>query len=671
MGKKDSEKKPEDNFLERDIDPAVASRVDKIMNEEPANDSPQPASSNDEQDAPAQAAPLLPSDKLPTKIKVLEDNPKADNPQQSEAIPEITSTDNEERYEHDSVGLEDPATDKAVDEIVGEEADRILAIEDAKAELLADGDAVLSESFFARLKNGLSNFWAHSSVRIIALLLFLSLLAVAAIIPVSRYFVLNALGVRASTSMIILDGKTDQPLKDVEVTLQNQTVKTDKQGLAGFSEIKLGASELVIKKPAFASVVQNHTFGWGSNPLGDIDLTSVGSRYTFELTDFLSGKPITKAEAISGQYSAVADKKGTIVLVLEDDSGKDVEIEISSENYRSEKLRLSAGNKDPQKISMVPLRKHAFISKRSGTYDLFAVDADGKNLKKILPGTGSEKEESLVLVNHPDKGVAAFVSTRGNLHNAQGNLQSVLTVADLNSAETKQASESASIQIVDFAGDKLVYVRQGDDAKEGSDSRFQLVSYDLETDEETVLASASYFNDVLLAKDMVYYSPAGKPKKASGLFKVNPDGSGSETILAKEAWNIFRAEYNKLHIAFAQEWYEHDLDTGQLDRLDGAPATDKSRIYVTSPDGKRSLWVDERDGKGVLLVYDVSANKDRVLQTVAGLRNPVRWLDNDHIIYRISNESETADYVLSLSGGEAKKIEDVTNTAGLDGWYYF
>jgi hypothetical protein len=40
-------------------------------------------------------------------------------------------------------------------------------------------------------------------------------------------------------------------------------------------------------------------------------------------------------------------------------------------------------------------------------------------------------------------------------------------------------------------------------------------------------------------------------------------------------------------------------------------------------------------------------------------------------VFRVSSGSETADYVLSLDGGEAKKISDVTDITGIDRWYIF
>lgn len=673
---KETPKDKPDNFFERDIDPEVASRVDKIMNEEPVQqptETPKPTPETATAD-PAEGAPLLPSDKLPKSFK--KDEKATVKTPETTAMPEKKEVSDQEpsegRFEHDQVDMEAPDTEKAVDDIAREEADRMLAIEDAKAELLSEGSAEIDEGgVLTRLKLALANLWSYGIVKAAVLLVVLSAVAAVGIYPDSRYFILNKFGVRATSSMTILDEKTRQPLKDVEVTLAEQTVKTDKEGYVQFSDVMLGRSDLSINKPAFAPVSREITIGWGSNPLGEVDLTAVGSRYTFELVDFLSGRPIVNAEAISGNASAVPNEQGVLALVVENEDGRDVEIEILAENYRNEKIKMPVGSNDKQKISMVPARKHAFISKRDGTFDLFTVDADGKNLKKILPGTGSEREGSLFILNHQNKDVVALVSTRGNVYSADGNLLSVLTIVNLANGENTKLTESENIQLIDFVGDRLVYAREVKDARDEDPARYQLVSFDVETSDEKILAQANYFNDVMVAWDGVYYSPtASENKKKAGFFKINPDGTAKQTILGEEAWNFFRASYDKLHVAFSERWYEYDLGSSQLNQLGGAPANNKSRIYVSSPDGQKTLWVDERDGKGVLLLSE-PGGKDRVLQTSGGLRNPVRWLDSDHVVYRISTSSETADYVISLSGGEAKKIQDVTDTIGLDRFYYY
>jgi hypothetical protein len=80
-----------------------------------------------------------------------------------------------------------------------------------------------------------------------------------------------------------------------------------------------------------------------------------------------------------------------------------------------------------------------------------------------------------------------------------------------------------------------------------------------------------------------------------------------------------------------------------------------------------SLRTETRDGKGVLLLRDAQGS-EKVIATVAGLRQPTRWLSDSTITYRVVTANESADYVLSLLGGEARKVTDVTNTGGAESY---
>ncbi len=85
----------------------------------------------------------------------------------------------------------------------------------------------------------------------------------------------------------------------------------------------------------------------------------------------------------------------------------------------------------------------------------------------------------------------------------------------------------------------------------------------------------------------------------------------------------------------------------------------------------KALWVDQRDGKGVLLAYNTETKEDTALLTLGGLKQPVRWLNETTVMYRVKTEQESADYVLSTLGGEPRKIQDVTDTNTVDRWFYF
>ncbi len=303
---------------------------------------------------------------------------------------------------------------------------------------------------------------------------------------------------------------------------------------------------------------------------------------------------------------------------------------------------------------------------------MYTIDLDGKNEKLLLPGTGSE-QDGMVLAPHPTDEVAALVSTRDNARNSDGFLFSTLNIIDLKSAEVTKVTQSERVQLVNWFGDKIVYVQITSGTSANNPKRERLMAYDYQKKESKELFATNYFNDVLFAGDQIYFAASTSYQNPSniGLFRINPDGSNRATILNQEVWNIFRTGYSDLSLSVGQTWYTHHIGSSNASKANGPPAELKTRVYLDSPDAKNSLWADNRDGKGVLLLYDPSNNADKTLHTQSGVQYPLRWINDTTVIYRIHTDQETADYAMSTEGGNPVKIRDVTNTNGIYSWYYY
>lgn len=576
----------------------------------------------------------------------------------------------------DELGLEDVGTGQAVDEIIAHEADELLEVRDHKfTESEAPVAAAAKKSSGKRGIGGFFKALLHSKRARAAVLAVLLLGAATAVaVPASRYFVLNTAGVRSAASITVLDETTGQPLKNAEFIISDKAGKTDTEGTIKLTELKLGPQTMTIRKAGFAEFSQSHTLGWGSNPLGEVRLKPVGNQYKINVSDFLSKKPVAKVEASSGEANARSNEKGEIVLTLPRSTAEleHIDVQLNGEGLRTETIKLTPGTQDTAQALMVPASKHVFISKRSGTYDLYKVDVDGKNEEKVLSGTGSERPDGVSVSVHPTRNIAALVSARDNSRNKDGFVLSSLNIIDLGDNKAKQVTQSERIQMVGWIDNKLTYVKIAEGESAASPNRHRLVSYDLDTGSEKELASTNYFNDILMVNKSIYYTPASYNVNGSvGLFKTNSDGSDKKTVYDKEVWNLFRTSYDKLSVSVGQDWFDLNLSNDVLTRATSAPPVLKTRVYVNKQDNSASLWTDERDGKGTLLSYDTNSKSDNVLRTQSGLKNPTRWLSDKHIIYRVNNNQETADYILNTEGGEPRKIGDVTDTAGIDRWYYY
>jgi len=620
---------------------------------------PQETTAPEIPDEPPVVEPIEAEEAIEVKTEE-EAEPAEDNPAEPEAEPE-----EEELPEAEP----DEETNKAVDEIIAEESDQVLEAEDREREV---AEVVKPKRPKTGLGTRLRRFFSNRIVRGIILLLLLGSILAAGIVPTSRYYVLNTAGVRSSTSLLVMDESTQQPLKNVKVTIDGQSGVTGDDGRVSIGGLRMGERQIKFERHAFAALTKTHVFGWGSNPLGDFKLSPTGTQYSFMITDYVSGKPIAKVEASSADASAFSDEKGTIKLATDRKDDSDFEVEIKAEGYRSEKLAIKAGDTAEKPVSLVLSRKHVFVSKRSGKYDVYKIDIDGKNEERILAGTGTERDD-IVVVPHPTAEVVAVVSSRDNKRNKDGFLLSTLTVIDLRSNATKSVTISERVHVVDWIGSRLVYVQVAEGESTSSPKRHRLMSYEYKDESTKELAASNFFNDVVIAQGKIYYAPSSAYQENAevGLFRLEADGSGKQAITNKETWNIFRSSYDHLILAMPQAWYDYRLGEKAPIKLEGAPASQTTRIYADTPNGKNSIWIDQRDGKGVLVYYDLVGKTDSVIRTQSGIKYPVRWLDNTRLVFRINTEDETADFALSIEGGEAKKIKDVTDTDGVDAWYYY
>jgi hypothetical protein len=572
----------------------------------------------------------------------------------------------------EGVVADDPVLVGAVNDIVAHESDVVLEAEDDKLD---------DENESKKEKTGLwvkiKSLWSHPVIRWTIIIGLLLIILAAALYPISRYYVLNTAGVRASVNLKVIDNSTLQPLKNVSVTVGGVTALTDNTGDVKLTKVKLGKASIAVSKRAFTTVTQAITVGWGSNPEGQVRLVASGTQYSFIVTDYLSGKPIEKVQASSGEGNATSDKNGKVVLTL-DTSGKsdndELVIAFDGNNYRRETAKITAGNKEVGSIKLVLARKDVFVSKRDKTYDIYSVDIDGKNEKKIVTGTGIERGD-MQLSTEQGYDVAAFVATRENAKNTEGYLLSTLYLLDTKSGTLSKVDQSEQIQLVGWSSDgHLVYVKIAAGASAANPKRNRLMSLSTKNSSDNKeLTSANALNDVVMAGDAVLYAPSNalQDNPKPGLFVVNADGSNAFTITDKAVQNIFRTSYDGVTINASGTYYTYKIGAAASTLTATGSLGSINRLYIDNTSGTKSMWVDAHTTKAALTNFDKITKKDLALATQNGLQSPIAWLDDSTVMYRVNDGKEVADYVLSLNGGNPKKISDVSDVGGISRWYYY
>ncbi len=551
----------------------------------------------------------------------------------------------------------DADVDAVVDRIVNEESDELLKAEDDARQRFAPPEM---KSLKSKLKGWIVAWWDNKHLRYgtfagIALLFIISIF-----IPFTRYAMLNLVGARVSSSLTVLDITTGLPLENIPVQLQGTTMRTDEDGYVSFTKLKQGPTTVMVDKRGYALYENKVTLGWGSNRLDNQEITATGARFTFTLQDWVTEKSLEKGEASSGEDIAQTNDDGQVTITIGEIEG-DTEVVLSAEGYRDERLRLNDINSEEQTVKMVPAKQHVFVSNRDGQYDLYKIYVDGKNEEILLKASGKEREVPFVLPSQT-KNIAAYVSSRDGDINKDGFVLDGLFIIDVINGDSFKVTRSEQLQVIGWSGDKLLYVAVVEGVSAGNSNRSKLFSYDVETKERKEIASSNYFNDVKLVNDTVYYATSSfaVPQSQAKLFSINVDGDEKKTVVDSQVWSIKRENYETLLFnAVDQQWFQQTLEMNEVKKLEQQPPNQASRIYSVSPNGEKAVWVDVRDGKGVLLNYDIGSKKEEVRLTQSGLNDPVYWLNDEYIVFRVETGQETADYILHVNEGEPRKIADV------------
>ncbi len=544
-------------------------------------------------------------------------------------------------------------TDAAIESIVVEESNTVLDIVDASQE------NVVSQ----KRNNSLKALFGSKKARVF-LVVGMVLFVVAFIsYPTTRYMVLNTVGAKASASVSVLDDTTGQPLRSVSVSIAGEEVKTDSNGIARFEDINLGKTTLNINKVAYAESTEPITIGWGSNPLGERSLVATGIQLSYRVSDWLTSKPVERAEISSGENSVYTDESGIAVLTIEDNDSETVNVSISKNGFRTEIQKKPINEKDRSEVVLVAAAPIVFFSKRDGTFDLYQIDADGKNEKLLVKGTGAEREDMTLAVSENNKHVA-FVSSRSAKRNTDGFILDGLFLYDSQTNTPVEISNSEQIRIIGWVEDSVIFVKVKSGLSAADPAREQLLSYDASSKNSHLLGESNQFNDIALmgGKVIVAESNTYGENKDVSVYTIDANETNKQVVLNSQAWTLLRTSYDQLTMSSPNNtWYGYKTGAEKVEKIESPASVPRDRRYVTNPSEKKSTWFDYRDGKGVIVVWDVEQKKDTVLYSAGGLITPFRWLNDTYVVLRQSSLTETADYVISVEGGSPVKVVDVVD----------
>jgi hypothetical protein len=499
----------------------------------------------------------------------------------------------------------------------------------------------------------------------------------------TRWWLANTFGVRNTLTITTIspgEGKAKvSQLKNVAVTINGTTYHTDSKGKLQVPNVPYGAATITAKKAGFQDISYGvtldfdpflHKFGGKATDDAARNLTlsmkGVGIPVAFRLVDWLSGKPVTAGEFTIGDVVAKPDDQGLVSLKVPGTDATKASVSASFGGaYVDKKFDVTLGSSDAPVVQVVPGGRHYFLSNRSGVMTLYSANLDGSDVQTVVTGTGKETDATNFTVS-PDGKYGVLSSSRDGAQNDKHNLLQRVYVVDLGTKQITRVDEGLSVTFADWSGGELIYTTTGYASDSNSyPTTLRGVDVGNKRVHNFETADAISVSSVAAGKVLyLRYTNSGPDQTSSPILRIAPANATTSKTLGDQVGydGYYQLDYDRIAFKTAQDqaWHEYNITTDQLKSISLPSSSDNSLRYLstTSSDGSKQLFIDRVDGKYSLILHQ--GTESTTLYGVDGLSGPIRWITDDIITYRVALPSGTSDFVVSLKGGQAKKVTDST-----------
>lgn len=514
-------------------------------------------------------------------------------------------------------------------------------------------------SIITRFKAWIRRHKRATAAIIVALVLLISA-AVAYSIPSARYAVLAPL-VDTDYEIKVVDKTGGRPLAGAVVKFAGESQRTNASGMAAFSDVPVGFHDVKISLALYdtiSSVREVPVFGAASSK---VELRANGQRVAISVTDRLSGESIVGAVVQTGKSSALTQEGGRAHVVIPANSRSAVKTQVTADGY----LPATIGVSDkPTEVSLVKEGRMYFLSKQSGTIDVVSTNFDGSDRKVIVQGTGNEVSHDTSLFASRDWKYLALKSKRDTK-------SASLYLIDTQRPELTRVTngETNVVELVGWSDHRFIYKEYAVNQYGTEDyNNWQIQSVSganraVVTLDKKTEAMSQYARPVsdnaglvyILDSGMIVYTKTwfadefGKypVDQQLGVAAVQADGSAkrwlkfySSSEVTQIETKLYKPQEIHYRVTNADGSHRENLMTVNKKIELVPPAQQKFDIdyptFLISPDGKRTFWSEERDGKFALFVGD-SNSGDKQQLAIASEYSAYGWMSDKYLLLQKNN----------------------------------
>lgn len=579
------------------------------------------------------------------------------------------------------------AVDEAVEEI--EQKEKIEQAVDAKSESPSGGDTDAPASRTSLRLIRLSPSLSRRQKIIIAVAAVLALVVIVFAVPFLRYGAAGIL-IKKPVTLRIVDAGSSRPVSGVRVTISTTEATTNREGIAEFSGISVGEHFVTYEKKNYDDVKSSILVPILSEYKGEPQkLTANGRTLELKFVDSISGAVVKGVTATTEGAVTTVDDSGTATMVF---AANPVEqpLQAKADGYNTLDTRIDTSIEDPQTIKLVPSGRVYFLSKRTGTISVMSAQLDGSDVREVLRGTGREGDDTSLL-SSPDWRHAMLIARRDE--------KTQLYSLDLATGAIRLADDrDVYVTPIGWANGRFYYKSNLSVSNSWTDKASAIMSFsptnnDRRVIDETVGIGDSYHafaaesivggeivgDKIIYAKYWTYgqyYS--GERGRPVSFMSISTDTATRNQLRQLNIDNITYAQTvlkspAQLLVGFGKydgsiEAYRYSgSDLTRVNATAGEFDSQMRSTYMISPDGKRVVWSEPRDGQNVSFI----ANRDLSdRQEISRSEyTPTGWVGDKYVLY---SRSQSQLYITAAGSplDGAIKLTDYHRPAYYPGYGY-
>ena len=572
----------------------------------------------------------------------------------SEPVAEVTDTEPE--------SIDNQATDKAVDDIVADESDTMLAVEDAKVDR---GQVIKPPK--SGLKDRLKTAFG-GKIGLIVVLLFA--------LPVTRYKILGLI-IKKTVTITIIDDKTSTPVSNAQVQLAGSHVNTNASGTVKI-KAGLGQHELILHKSYYQDVKTKYFVGIKSQPV-KYKLIATGRLVPISVFNKITGKPLVGAQIEALNTTAKTNNKGQALVALPTKtSTAQAVLSLAGYNDLTTPVQITDKTVKANSYELTPSGQVYFLSNRSGTLDVVKSNLDGSGRKTVLQGTGSEERQATSLLASRDW---RYLVLKAKRDGANASLYLIDTATD---KVTQFDNNDADYTLIGWYDHNFIYSLTRNDQPYWQSGRQAIKSYDAENQQlnqldqnqaeggATDYAYQQLANFYIVKGSIVYTTDwtifsnsnaaAGKDKTDT-IRAVSPLGQNKKDYqsLPTDTVGYIQAslyEPNEVYFAVynnktnSSDYYIFQDQSVKSTKVNADEFNQGYPTYLLSPSGRLTFWSELRDGKNTIFSGDNNGASKKQLAAASDYA-PYGWYSDNYLMLS-KNGSEL--YITSPDGLQANKV---------------